>query len=197
MVTHQVEIERKYDVAGKKKPKLKLHKLEHFTVGEAVEHDMSATYYDTAELLLARARVAVRRRTGGSDDGWHVKYETGSVRGELHFEPLKTAPERVPAALRKVLLGLTLGEELTPVATVGTHRTLYPVLGEDGQYAELCLDAVSARDERAGVTREWTECEVELSREDLTEKQAKTVFRAVEAVLFAAGGEAPSSVGQI
>lgn len=197
MVTHQVEIERKYDVAGKKKPKLKLHKLEHFTVGEAVEHDMSATYYDTAELLLARAKVAVRRRTGGSDDGWHVKYETGSVRGELHFEPLKTAPERVPAALRKVLLGLTLGEELTPVATVGTHRTLYPVLGEDGQYAELCLDAVSARDERAGVTREWTECEVELSREDLTEKQAKTVFRAVEAVLFAAGAEPSSSVAKI
>ncbi|MDN3226610.1 CYTH and CHAD domain-containing protein [Kocuria rhizophila] len=197
MVTHQVEIERKYDVAGKKKPKLKLHKLEHFTVGDPVEHDMSATYYDTADLLLARSAVAVRRRTGGSDDGWHVKYEAGAVRGELHYEPLKTAPDRLPAALRKVLLGLTLGEDLQPVATVDTRRTLYPVLAEDGQYAELCLDAVSARDERAGVTREWTECEVELTRDDLTDKQAKAVFEAVEAVLFAAGAEPSSSVAKI
>ena len=107
MVTHQVEIERKYDVAGKKKPKLKLHKLEHFTVGDPVEHDMSATYYDTADLLLARSAVAVRRRTGGSDDGWHVKYEAGAVRGELHYEPLKTAPDRLPAALRKVPVSYT------------------------------------------------------------------------------------------
>lgn len=197
MVTHQVEIERKYDVAGKKKPKLKLHKLEHFTVGDPVEHDMSATYYDTADLLLARSAVAVRRRTGGSDDGWHVKYEAGAVRGELHYEPLKTAPDRLPAALRKVLLGLTLGEDLQPVATVDTRRTLYPVLAEDGQYAELCLDAVSARDERAGITREWTECEVELTRDDLTDKQAKAVFEAVETVLFAAGAEPSSSVAKI
>ncbi|RKQ36873.1 CYTH and CHAD domain-containing protein [Kocuria tytonis] len=197
MVTQHTEIERKYDVKGTKKPKLKLHKLDRFTVGEPEEHEMSATYYDTADLLLARSKVAVRRRTGGSDDGWHVKYEAGKVRGELHYEPLKTAPARIPAALRKVLLGLTLGEQLSPVATVNTHRTLYPVLGEDGQYAELCLDTVGARDERAGVTREWTECEVELTRQDLTDKQARAVFEAVETVLFAAGAQPSSSVAKI
>ena len=197
MVTQQVEIERKYDVAGQRTPKLKLHKLEHFTVGEPVEHEMSATYYDTAELALAHAKVAVRRRTGGSDDGWHVKYQAGHVRGELHYEPLKTSAQRIPAALRKVLTGLTLGEDLTPVATINTHRTVYPVLGEDGQYAELCLDAVSARDERGGVTREWSECEVELTRDDLTQKQARTVFEAVEAVLYAAGAAPSSSVAKI
>ncbi|MCT1616306.1 CYTH and CHAD domain-containing protein [Kocuria marina] len=197
MVTQQVEIERKYDVAGQRTPKLKLHKLEHFTVGEPVEHEMSATYYDTADLALAHAKVAVRRRTGGSDDGWHVKYQAGHVRGELHYEPLKTSAQRIPAALRKVLLGLTLGEDLTPVATINTHRTVYPVLGEDGQYAELCLDAVSARDERGGVTREWSECEVELTRDDLTQKQARTVFEAVEAVLYAAGAAPSSSVAKI
>ena len=197
MVTHQIEIERKYDVRGRKKPKLKLGKLEGFTAGEAVEHDMSAVYCDTADLLLARSAVAVRRRSGGADDGWHVKYEAGKVRGELHFPTLKTAPTRLPAALRKALLGLTLGEDLVPVATVDTHRTLYPVLGEDGQWAELCVDTVNARDERTGVTRAWTECEVELSREDLTEDQARTVFDAVEAVLFAAGAEPSSSAAKI
>ena len=197
MVTQQVEIERKYDVAGQRTPRLKLHKLKNFTVGNPVEHEMSATYYDTADLALAHAKVAVRRRTGGSDDGWHVKYQAGQVRGELHYEPLKTSAQRIPAALRKVLTGLTLGEELTPVATINTHRTVYPVLGEDGQYAELCLDAVSARDERGRVTREWSECEVELTRDDLTQKQARTVFEAVEFVLYAAGAAPSSSVAKI
>ncbi|MBN6812179.1 CYTH and CHAD domain-containing protein [Kocuria marina] len=197
MVTQQVEIERKYDVAGQRTPRLKLHKLKNFTVGDPVEHEMSATYYDTADLALAHAKVAVRRRTGGSDDGWHVKYQAGQVRGELHYEPLKTSAQRIPAALRKVLTGLTLGEELTPVATINTHRTVYPVLGEDGQYAELCLDAVGARDERGRVTREWSECEVELTRDDLTQKQARTVFEAVESVLYAAGAAPSSSVAKI
>ncbi|MEX5266531.1 CHAD domain-containing protein [Kocuria sp. CPCC 204721] len=197
MVTQQVEIERKYDVAGQRTPRIKLHKLKNFTVGDPVEHEMSATYYDTADLALAHAKVAVRRRTGGSDDGWHVKYQAGQVRGELHYEPLKTSVQRIPAALRKVLTGLTLGEELTPVATINTHRTVYPVLGEDGQYAELCLDAVSARDERGRVTREWSECEVELTRDDLTQKQARTVFEAVESVLYAAGAAPSSSVAKI
>lgn len=197
MVTQQVEIERKYDVAGQRTPRLKLHKLKNFTVGDPVEHEMSATYYDTTDLALAHAKVAVRRRTGGSDDGWHVKYQAGQVRGELHYEPLKTSAQRIPAALRKVLTGLTLGEELTPVATINTHRTVYPVLGEDGQYAELCLDAVSARDERGRVTREWSECEVELTRDDLTQKQARTVFEAVESVLYAAGAAPSSSVAKI
>ncbi|WP_098054061.1 CYTH and CHAD domain-containing protein [Kocuria marina] len=197
MVTQQVEIERKYDVAGQRTPRLKLHKLKNFTVGDPVEQEMSATYYDTADLALAHAKVAVRRRTGGSDDGWHVKYQAGQVRGELHYEPLKTSAQRIPAALRKVLTGLTLGEELTPVATINTHRTVYPVLGEDGQYAELCLDAVSARDERGRVTREWSECEVELTRDDLTQKQARTVFEAVESVLYAAGAAPSSSVAKI
>lgn len=197
MVTQQVEIERKYDVAGQRTPRLKLHKLKNFTVGDPVEQEMSATYYDTADLALAHAKVAVRRRTGGNDDGWHVKYQAGQVRGELHYEPLKTSAQRIPAALRKVLTGLTLGEELTPVATINTHRTVYPVLGEDGQYAELCLDAVSARDERGRVTREWSECEVELTRDDLTQKQARTVFEAVESVLYAAGAAPSSSVAKI
>ena len=197
MVTQHVEIERKYDVAGQRTPKLKLHELKNFTVGDPVEYEMSATYYDTADLALAHAKVAVRRRTGGSDDGWHVKYQAGQVRGELHYEPLKTSAQRIPAALRKVLTGLTLGEELTPVATINTHRTVYAVLGEDGQYAELCLDAVSARDERGRVTREWSECEVELTRDDLTQKQARTVFEAVESVLYAAGAAPSSSVAKI
>src|SRR6478609_9988498 len=41
--------------------------------GEAVEHQLSATYYDTAELDLLAAGTTLRRRTGGNDAGWHLK----------------------------------------------------------------------------------------------------------------------------
>ena len=36
-------------------------------------HRLSATYYDAEDLRLTRAKITVRRRTGGKDDGWHVK----------------------------------------------------------------------------------------------------------------------------
>ena len=34
---------------------------------------LAATYFDTADLRLARAHITLRRRTGGSDAGWHGK----------------------------------------------------------------------------------------------------------------------------
>src|SRR5581483_10086086 len=40
--------------------------------GPLVEQLM-ATYYDTADLRLSRERITLRRRTGGHDDGWHLK----------------------------------------------------------------------------------------------------------------------------
>ncbi len=34
---------------------------------------LDATYYDTPELRLTRGALALRRRTGGNDAGWHLK----------------------------------------------------------------------------------------------------------------------------
>ena len=34
---------------------------------------LTAVYYDTDDLRLARSRVTLRRRTGGGDSGWHLK----------------------------------------------------------------------------------------------------------------------------
>jgi inorganic triphosphatase YgiF len=53
------ELDRGLDVAGA-------------TLGEPAVHELVAVYYDTADLRLAADRVALRRRTGGSDAGWHV-----------------------------------------------------------------------------------------------------------------------------
>ncbi len=197
MAQHQWEIERKYDVSPKQAAKIKLHKVEGFTVGEPAIYDMTAAYYDTADYALSGANVAVRRRAGGGDDGWHVKYKAGKVRGELHYEPLKTST-RMPAALRKTLVGITLDQPLTPVATINTKRAEYPITAQDGQqHAVLCVDFVCARDERAGIDREWSECEIELSSSDLSKKQSKAVFSAVEDVLFEAGAVASKSPAKI
>ncbi|MEO9197762.1 MAG: CYTH domain-containing protein, partial [Antricoccus sp.] len=68
----QPEIERKYDVpAGTPLPDLA--DIEGVQVGSPVEHLLEATYFDTVDLALARARITLRRRTGGDDAGWHLK----------------------------------------------------------------------------------------------------------------------------
>ena len=73
MAVEHVEIERKFDVD-------QTFALPDLTgvpgvaeVRAPVEHALEAAYYDTADLRLARARVTLRRRTGGVDAGWHVK----------------------------------------------------------------------------------------------------------------------------
>ena len=37
------------------------------------EYELSAVYYDTDDLSLTRHKVTLRRRTGGDDEGWHLK----------------------------------------------------------------------------------------------------------------------------
>lgn len=197
MAEHQWEIERKYDVSPKKAARIRLDKVDGFTVGDPANYDLVAVYYDTKDYALSGANVAVRRRAGGGDDGWHVKYKAGKARGELHYEPLRTS-DRMPAVLRKTLVGITLDQPLTPVASINTKRAEYPITAENGQqYAVLCVDVVRARDERAGVDREWSECEIELSSSELSKKQSKAVFAAVENVLFQAGAIASMSPAKI
>ena len=47
------------------------------TPREPTEFALSATY-DTADLRLARSGLTLRRRRGGSDDGWHLKLPAGA-----------------------------------------------------------------------------------------------------------------------
>ena len=39
--------------------------------------DLSATYYDTADLRLLQSKLTLRRRVGGDDAGWHLKLPAG------------------------------------------------------------------------------------------------------------------------
>ncbi len=68
-----LETEHKYDVeAGFVLPGLD-GLPEGVTVAWPRRHHLSATYFDTDDLALSQNRITLRRRTGGSDEGWHLK----------------------------------------------------------------------------------------------------------------------------
>ena len=65
-------------------------------LGAPARSTLTATYLDTPDLRLARWRVSLRRREGGSDEGWHLKLPLrAETREELTF-PLNegSAPHR-------------------------------------------------------------------------------------------------------
>ena len=45
--------------------------------------DLDARYFDVAGFGLGRAGYAVRRRTGGPDEGWHIKGPKGAEGGRV------------------------------------------------------------------------------------------------------------------
>lgn len=132
--------------------------------GERRTHDLRAVYYDTPDFLLARQRRTLRRRTGGSDAGWHLKLPAGGdTRHEIHA-PLTEGPgERcVPRELRAAVAEIVGYAPLTPVLTLATTRLETDLLNADGQpIALLCDDTVTAT--RAGKSKRWRELEVELT----------------------------------
>ncbi len=173
-----IEVERKYKVHG-------LFRLPPVTgASPAVTVELTATYYDTADLRLARHGVTLRRRTGGSDAGWHLKLPTsGGVghREELHVPLTAAAEGSPPAALSELVLGLTRGAALEPVAALQTERTIHELRSTDGRLlAELTDDTVSVLDEDRVAAR-FRELELE------TRDGEEAELDAVEEQLLAAG----------
>ncbi|MCA0147015.1 CYTH domain-containing protein [Blastococcus sp. LR1] len=166
MVTEQLEVERKFDVD----PQFVVPDLGGLpgvaAAATPVTHDLVAVYLDTAELRLARSRITLRRRTGGPDEGWHLKLPAGAARRELHV-PLDSGDE-VPAELLAEVAGLLEGAELAPVVTLRTRRVVTALSDAAGrELAELADDTVRATRHpalpgEAPEERTWREVEVEL-----------------------------------
>lgn len=196
-VAHR-EVERKYEVPEGAESGVDWSGLPGYTVSaEAVEHRMEAVYYDTEDMALGRRSVALRRRRGGADDGWHVKFSEATGRQEWQV-PLLRTPDRMPAAVRHLLAGLTAGEPLRPIATLRTVRQVQTVSDADGdEVAELAADVVEAVDERTGTARSWSEWEVELLNGSIPEERQQEIFDAVESAIFAVGGRPSNSRAKI
>ncbi|MFI7743349.1 CYTH and CHAD domain-containing protein [Kocuria rhizosphaericola] len=194
----QREVERKYEFPEGAEARVDWNRLEGCTVSaDPVEHRMEAVYHDTQDMALGRRLVALRRRRGGADDGWHVKFDGPGGRHELQV-PLLRTPDRMPASVRNLLAGLTGGQELRPVATLRTVRQVRMISDSTGtDVAELAADVVEAVDERTGTARSWSEWEVEILDGTVPEERQEQLFAAVEAVVRAAGGKPSTSRAKI
>jgi len=207
--TTQVEIERKYAVDTEYLPDL-------VGVGDAVgvhivaaeAHEpfvLEAVYFDTADLALARAKIALRRRVGGHDEGWHVKLPAVEGRTELQW-PLEADPgqdagsaDGVPAAVRAAVLVHVRDRALSPLAAVRTSRSIVELLDADGRVVvEIADDTVTGTDSREGSVRLWREWEAELGPgAPATADGRAAVLDAVEKRLLAAGATVSPSVSKL
>ncbi|MGI5425789.1 CHAD domain-containing protein [Streptomyces sp. CA-179760] len=155
------EIERKYESDESGLPDLTGVAGAAAFVGKGVAH-LDATYYDTVDERLAASSVTLRRRTGGSDSGWHLKFPVApGVRDELHAPLSDTLPEELAGLVRSRVRGT----ELLPVVRLRCERDVRHLVDADGGLlAEVAVDAVHAeRLTAGGGEAQWTEIEVELA----------------------------------
>ncbi|MFF2845758.1 CHAD domain-containing protein [Streptomyces sp. NPDC058001] len=156
------EIERKYE-AGDRDGVPDLTSVTG--VAEVAERGLSeldAVYYDTVDQRLAAASITLRRRTGGSDAGWHLKLPVAEgVRDEIRA-PLS---DTVPRVLTGLVRSRIRDAALAPVVRLLSAREVRHLLDADGALlAEVSVDAVRAeRLTTGGGTAAWTEIEVELA----------------------------------
>jgi CHAD domain-containing protein len=200
VAVEHLEIEQKFDVPEA----FVLPDLAEVTgvagVREPVEHVLEAAYYDTADLRLARAQVTLRRRTGGTDAGWHVKLPpVAGARRELH-SPAGRAARTPPKAVLEPVLGIVRRAPVTQVASLRNRRVVTELVDADGRVlAEVADDhvtgtALPAGPGEAAVVTVWREVEVELVDGD------EELLAAVAGALTGAGArpaDSPSKLGRV
>lgn len=155
------EIERKYESRDGRLPDL-TGVPDVTTIADRGVAHLDATYYDTADERLAAASITLRRRTGGSDAGWHLKFPVSpGVRDEIHA-PLS---DDLPDALARLVRSRVRDRALTPLVRLRSDRDVRHLLDRDGRLlAEVSVDTVHAeRLTGHGGTAHWTEIEVELA----------------------------------
>lgn len=120
---------------------------------------LTATYFDTPDLRLARAGVSLRFRKGDTEP-WTVKLPADAP-GVRHEISRGGGPGTPPADLVALVTAYSRGEPLAPAAVVRTVRRAYELRdGDDRLLAELADDAVSVLEDRK-VRSKFREIEVE------------------------------------
>jgi inorganic triphosphatase YgiF len=162
MTEIQQEIESKFDVA----PDFIVGDLAGLLYeGDTVEvsdHELVSVYYDTDQHDLLRSRLTLRRRTGTSDTGWHLKVPGKDARTELRW-PL-SGHDELPEELRRLIAPFSHGNPLHATVRLRVARTRHRVQDESGRLRfEVADDQVRADGLSAAVeSPRWHEVEVEL-----------------------------------
>jgi CHAD domain-containing protein len=166
-------------------------------VGSQDEVELDATYFDTADLRLARAGVTLRRRVGGDDAGWHLKLPIDAdTRHEMRMA-LGRNKHRPPSRFVALTRVHTRGAALEPVAKLLTRRRRWTLTGEGGaEQAELAEDRVHGiRLSPPSNELDWRELEVELVGDG-----SRQLLDAMEAELSELGvrrSAAPSKLSRV
>lgn len=187
-----IEVERSYDVdeAARLPDWSGLPGVD--AVGAPEVRELDARYLDTEDLALGRGRAALRRRTGGPDEGWHVKISAPEGRHEWQW-PLGDT-EDVPEAVTAALADRSPGP-FTPLARIRNRRVAYALTdASGGLVAEVVDDHVTATAERTGRETAWREWEVELgSAAPADPAWREAFFATVDALVSTAGGRPAAS----
>ncbi|MBM7783872.1 CYTH and CHAD domain-containing protein [Tenggerimyces flavus] len=187
------------EIVREKEYKFRVHGQYHLpdlsllvTVADGGTVVLDATYYDTADLRLAREGASLRMRTGGSDEGWHLKLkvadESGAgVRDEIRLPLSGKRGAAPPDQLLSLVAVLTAGLPVEPRARLRTERAIRILSNGAGiELAELTDDRVNVLEEGA-VAAQFRELELEL-RPDADEKTLDQVCRLLVDEGAVAGG---------
>lgn len=183
-VTESTETERKYEAANTARTPVfsKIPGIDH--AADPDENYLEAVYFDTSDLTLAARGITLRRRTGGRDDGWHLKLVLDADSRQETHAPLGR-PDKVPADLNDRLQAYTRGKKLKPLALISTRRATYRLYGPSGEHlADFTDDHATTTNLRTSHTGpHWREWEIELVH------ATPKLFTAAEDVLSAAGAQ--------
>jgi inorganic triphosphatase YgiF len=159
---------------------------------------LSATYFDTEGLDLIKNRITLRRRVGGTDEGWHLKLPVRKdTRQEVRLPLDEGEVGSVPAQLASQVADFTAGQRLHPVAILDTERTVVTLTLPSGEpLAEVADDLVTGtRLDRPGAEPvRWREIEVEAKAD---RAEVPGLMEAAGQALREAGAERSSSASKL
>lgn len=162
--SEMLEVERKYDVGeGDELPVLEsLPEVDR--AGPPEDEALDAVYFDTAGLALASRGITLRRRTGGHDDGWHLKLPVAVGERQEFTVQFGKKPGSVPRRLRRLVQVHTRDHDVIPVARLTTRRTTQRLFSADGtalaDFSDDRVDSQTLMEPQAHST--WREWEIEL-----------------------------------
>ncbi|MHA3021006.1 CYTH and CHAD domain-containing protein [Mycobacterium sp. BMJ-28] len=185
--SRHTEVERKFDVLDTTVSP----SFEGLAAVTRVQHSptqtLEAVYYDTAGYDLAARKITLRRRTGGTDAGWHIKLP--SAVADTRTEVRAALQDSVPEEIRDVVAAIVRDRPLGAVARISTQRSVSLLFGAEGDpIAEFCDDSVTASALSAdSEPQSWREWELELVGDGSPEVLERLANRLLDAGAAPAG----------